>query len=288
MKESRILAEPFLAGSGNMNGISDSVVRFRFAAIIVCRRGKARLRINLKTYEIVRNSQIVILPNSLLKAEWHTDDMLLDYLCFSEEMLNDICLRFEPYFFHFMSENPVHTYRRGVRNKHLISLFYSIRAIYNDRSNRFRTLMAKNVIQNFMYDIFDKTRRFFNDTDLPDNTRQSEIFNTFLSLVHKNCRKEREVTYYADRLCISPKYLTDICNSVSRMSAKKIIDDFIVQEIKLLLQSTNMTINEIASVMSFPDQSYLGRFFKKHTEMSPIKYRKIYSEAESISDIYNR
>ena len=70
---------------------------------------------------------------------------------------------------------------------------------------------------------------------------------------------------------------TGICKSVTGEAAKKIIDDFAILEIKVLLQSTGLTIQEIADRLGFPDQSYLGRYFKRHEGMSPKEYQSKYS-----------
>ena len=95
--------------------------------------------------------------------------------------------------------------------------------------------------------------------------------------MHEHCASQREVSFYADKLCISTKYLTGICKAVTGDSAKKIIDDFAILEIKVLLQSTELTVQEIADRLVFPDQSYLGRYFKRHEGMSLKEYQSKYS-----------
>ena len=75
---------------------------------------------------------------------------------------------------------------------------------------------------------------------------------------------------------MSTKYLTGICRSVTGDSAKQIIDDFAILEIKVLLQSTELTMQDIADRLGFPDQSYLGRYFKRHEGMSPREYQSRY------------
>ena len=94
-----------------------------------------------------------------------------------------------------------------------------------------------------------------------------------MALVHEHCAREREVTFYADRLCISTRYLSTIVRNISHGSAKEFIDQAVVLEIKVMLQSTDLSVQEIAYRLRFPDQSYLGRFFKKHTGESPTEYR---------------
>jgi AraC-like DNA-binding protein len=153
----------------------------------------------------------------------------------------------------------------------------SIVATHANRENRFRNQIAKNHLQSFMLDIYDKCYRYFDRQEIEGGSRQDEIFKNFIALVHENCISQREVTFYASKLCISTKYLTGICKSVTGEAAKKIIDDFAILEIKVLLQSTGLTIQEIADRLGFPDQSYLGRYFKRHEGMSPKEYQSKYS-----------
>ena len=146
-------------------------------------------------------------------------------------------------------------------------------AIYIDYENRFRNQIARNHLQSFLLDIYDKTYRYFTKSEIEGSNRQDEIFGKFVAMVHEHCSSQRDVTFYANKLCISTKYLTGICRSVTGNSAKKIIDNFAILEIKVLLQSSKLNIQEIADKLGFPDQSYLGRYFKRHEGMSPAEYR---------------
>ena len=194
---------------------------------------------------------------------------------FPKDMFREACLRLEPTFFRFMKERPCYVLPdkdTGAIN----GLIQATTAIYNDRENRFRNQIAKNHLQSFMLDIYDKCYRYFDKQEIEGGSRQDEIFKKFVALVHENCISQREVNFYANELCISTKYLTGICRSVTGDSAKKIIDDFAILEIKVLLQSTELTMQDIADRLGFPDQSYLGRYFKRHEGMSPREYQNRY------------
>ena len=73
---------------------------------------------------------------------------------------------------------------------------------------------------------------------------------------------------------ITPRYLSTIVQAVSGETAKNIIDKHVILEIKVLLESTELSIQEIANRLQFPDQSFFGRYFKKHTGISPMNYRR--------------
>lgn len=240
------------------------------------RKGWAHATINLKDYEIVENTQVVLLPGTIIRINGCSSDFTASFFGFPKEMFMEACMRFEPIFFRFIKEQPCYVLPQ--ENTGAINgLIRATTAIYNDRENRFRNQIAKNHLQSFMLDIYDKCYRYFVKHKIEGGTRQDEIFKSFVSLVHEHCASQREVSFYADKLCISTKYLTGICKAVTGDSAKKIIDDFAILEIKVLLQSTELTVQEIADRLGFPDQSYLGRYFKRHEGMSPKEYQSKYS-----------
>lgn len=272
-----IFREPFVAGMDeNLSPIMQRLWKLEGGAIYFCRSGWAHVTIDLKDYEIVENTQIVLLPGTIIRVNGSSSDFTASFFGFPKEMFREACLRFEPIFFRFIKEKPC--YVLPEENTGAINgLIRATTAIYNDRENRFRNQIAKNHLQSFMLDIYDKCYRYFDRQEIEGGSRQDEIFKKFIALVHENCIAEREVTFYANKLCISTKYLTGICKSVTGEAAKKLIDDFSILEIKVLLQSTELTIQEIADRLGFPDQSYLGRYFKRHEGMSPKEYQSKYS-----------
>lgn len=272
-----ILREPFIAGTDeNLSPVMHHLWKLEGGAIYFCRKGWAHATIDLKDYEIVENTQVVLLPGTIIRINGCSSDFTASFFGFPKEMFMEACMRFEPIFFRFIKEQPCYVLPQ--ENTGAINgLIRATTAIYNDRENRFRNQIAKNHLQSFMLDIYDKCYRYFGKHKIEGGTRQDEIFKNFISLVHEHCASQREVSFYADKLCISTKYMTGICKAVTGDSAKKIIDDFAILEIKVLLQSTELTVQEIADRLVFPDQSYLGRYFKRHEGMSPKEYQSKYS-----------
>ncbi len=103
--------------------------------------------------------------------------------------------------------------------------------------------------------------------------RQEEIYSSFLEIVSNNYKKERTIIFYADKLCITAKHLSQIIKEVSGKTALDIIEEYVITEIKALLLSTNMTIQQISDQLNFPSQSVFGKYFKRITGVSPKAYR---------------
>lgn len=266
--------ETFTAGTDHLSPCMHRLQKMTGGAILFCRRGQAQFTIDLKSYEITEDTQVVLLPGSVLHVDGVSNDFLTSYFEFSGEMFREASIRLDPPFFHFLKENPC--YQLPAENKRVINgLMNASKAIYEDSANIFRLQIIKNHLQCFLLDIYDKCHRSFTRQQMEGRNRPDELFKKFMALIHEHCASIREVNFYADRLCISTKYLTGICRSITGDSAKKIIDNFVILEIKVLLQSGGLSVQEISDRLKFPDQSYLGRYFKRHEGMSPIEYRNL-------------
>jgi AraC-like DNA-binding protein len=98
-------------------------------------------------------------------------------------------------------------------------------------------------------------------------------FYEFRMLLNKKFREERSVQYYADTLNISTRNLNSICQRASGQNAKEIIDHYTIIELQVALMYTHKSFQELVNEFKFPDQSYLNRYFKRHTGFSLSEFR---------------
>ena len=103
--------------------------------------------------------------------------------------------------------------------------------------------------------------------------RSKAIFDQFIKLVSQNYIRHRNVGFYADKLCLTPKYLSKLIKDTSGRSAPEWIDSYVVLEAKNLLKYSNAAIKEIVYTLNFPNQSVFYKFFKARTGMTPSEYR---------------
>ena len=104
--------------------------------------------------------------------------------------------------------------------------------------------------------------------------RASELYHEFLMAVAEQFREYSDVHYYADRLNVSPRYLAQVTKRISGQAPKTIIDDYLIREIELQLNTTDRTVQEIAYSCGFSSQAHLTKFFKKVKGVSPTAFRK--------------
>lgn len=107
----------------------------------------------------------------------------------------------------------------------------------------------------------------------PNNSRRKELFHLFLQLLEKNCLKERNTSFYASELCISPKYLSSIIKEQSDKTCADWINEYLSYNARCLLQDSALSIKQISDRLGFPSQSVFGRFFKKANGVSPKIFR---------------
>ena len=107
-----------------------------------------------------------------------------------------------------------------------------------------------------------------------DMAHADTILKDFVGLLIKHIKEETSIGFYAEKLCISKQYLSLIIKEKTRVTAGTIIASMRIEMASQMLRDPEMTIQQIASQLSFADQSSFGKFFKKHTGVSPLKYRQ--------------
>lgn len=155
----------------------------------------------------------------------------------------------------------------------ILGFYLLIRQKISEASHRFRRDTVKALLQAFLYDAGNIFWKVFNNED-EKNTRNDELFIQFIELVENHFKTERRVTWYALQMHLTPKYLSEAIRKVSRQTPGEWIDSYVMLELRVLLRTSPLSIKEIAEQMHFPNQSFLGKYFKQHAGMSPKEYRK--------------
>ena len=105
-------------------------------------------------------------------------------------------------------------------------------------------------------------------------TRAEAIFTDFIRLVEQNYKSERRVGWYGQQLCITPKYLSETVKAISGRTPNEWIDNYVVLEMRVQLKNSMKSIKDIANDLNFPNQSFMGKYFKEHVGLSPTDYRR--------------
>ena len=150
--------------------------------------------------------------------------------------------------------------------------FQVVRQKIIDNHNHFRKDLIRTLMLAMFYDVGNVIYRVKN---FDESLRRSEkVFTNFLKMVEENCRKERRVAWYAQQQNITPKYLSEAVKRVSGRTAVEWVENYVTMELRVLLKNSTKTIKEIANEMNFPNQSFLGKYFREHVGVTPSECRK--------------
>lgn len=248
--------------------------RMNFILMALCKHGKAQ-------YSIDTREQTVKPGDLLFISERHIVDNYMaspDFEC--------LCIMVSTEFYHgfiqnvknvsslllFSMNNPVVSLTP--REIQVYSNYYqTIREKMSDREHHYRTDLVKALLLAMFYDMSNVIWRV-EQQGAKSQTRADVIFANFIRLLEQHFRQERRVSWYAEHLCITPKYLSEIVKQVSKRTPNEWIDNYVILEIRVLLKNSTKSIKEIAEELQFPNQSFLGKYFKEHIGVSPSQYRK--------------
>lgn len=251
----------------------------RIDAIIVsiCTRGACTATVNLREYRFAAGSMFVCGPKTILQAH-STEDFCADVLIVSPQLLGQTRINLKnmmPLLLE-MGDYPC----LPLAEPDLQALHNLIGQLETESRVSTETTFTAEVVGSLIsaaiYKICDITTRHFAQHPDPDNmqrNRAEEYFRQFMRLLGEHYTQERSVNFYARHMCITPKYLTTLIKRVSGKSVSEWIDAYVVLEAKTLLKYSNMSIQEIAYYLNFPNQSFFGSYFKRNTGMSPSQYK---------------
>lgn len=146
--------------------------------------------------------------------------------------------------------------------------------IDKNSSDRTRNQLVKYYMHSLFIFIDAELQKIASVTPLLPMPRAMEIIREFGSLLEKYSTTNHNVSFYADKLSITPYYLSTITAEIMQDTPKGLIDKQVIQEMKVILSTTNAPLKTIAEQMNFEDVSYMCRFFRRHTGMSPTEFRK--------------
>ena len=242
--------------------------------VALCLEGSAEYTVDTKVHQVQKNDVIVINDGQVLSDYKLSPDCkgiaIMASNDFFAEIIKEVYEMSQVFLFAY--SNPVFNLKPEKAATFNV-YFNMICEKVEDRGHRFRRELAISLLKAMIYDIGNEI--YQKQASSPKRTRAEVIFGNFIALVKDNFRHERRVSWYGEQLCITPKYLSETVKQVSRRTPNEWIDYFVVLEIRVLLKSSTLSIKEIAESLHFPNQSFLGKFFKEHVGVSPSKYRRL-------------
>lgn len=272
-----------------------------YGAILICRKGKARLNVNYKDWELYEGAVITLFPNDVVelkvdgdckspqtengdckspetengdcKSPQTANSFQAEILKYNPSLLREASLQLEQTVYSSLREDRCRQDTPVVTN--IINGMFGLLKVYFDQTEC--TCISQLVLCQLkaffigFHEYLQRNPQY--RLDEVKSYRVRELFNRFMMLLERDYKISRDVNYYAAQMNISSKYLTNIVSQVTGHTPKTIIDQYVILQLKLHLKRSTQSIKEMAWEFHFADVSFFCRYFKKHTGLTPQQIR---------------
>lgn len=272
-KRPGIMGECIAANSASEMEIFRFPSRLNALIIGVGTEGETSLTSNLQEFRLKKDSLFIFSPKHILQVQSnnrfkaHLIVIAPDFL----KRINIDTKRMMPLFLQFGSLPCMEL--THAESQSLRSFISMVEQELKGSETDFSSEIIGGLIAATIYKVGDILTHYLTEhpeVDSPIHNRAEEYFRQFTELLGEHYKHERSVGFYARQLCITPKYLTTL---IKRISGTEWIDNYVILEAKTLLKYSNMSVQEIAYYLNFPNQSFFGSYFKRNAGMSPSQYK---------------
>lgn len=236
---------------------------------IFVKTGKFRIVVNLITYECEGPAIINIRNGETMQVLEVSPDMTASFIVMSKYFAEDICLHInDMQNLRALYRNPVRSVPVDIVSK-FEHFYQSLHLVTADSDN---PQMLKALSHSIIAFYYRYAYRCYDMSEAAGDSA-SRLSDRFIKLVKDYFKTERFLGFYADELGVTTKHLSRTVKSQTGCSAASWIERFLIMESKILLKSTNLTIQQISDTLNFPTQSFFGKYFKKNVGVSPKAYR---------------
>ena len=271
-----IMGECIAANSASEMEIFRFPSRLDAFIIGVGTEGETSLTSNLQEFRLKKNSLFIFNPKDILQVQ-SNDRFKAHLIVITPDFLKRINIhtkRMMPLFLQFGSLPCMEL--THAESQSLRSFISMVEQELKGPETDFSSEIIGGLIAATIYKVGDILTHYLTEhpeVDSPMHNRAEEYFKQFTELLGEHYKHERSVGFYARQLCITPKYLTTLIKRISGKSVSEWIDSYVILEAKTLLKYSNMSVQEIAEYLNFPNQSFFGSYFKRNAGMSPSQYK---------------
>jgi AraC-like DNA-binding protein len=249
-------------------------IRIEAYVCVLCLTGSARLCVGDEYFDISAGDMLMCHPHLVLADSRISGDFTFRCLAFSPEYAKEL----SRYSFNtwdviqFLENNPVlHLQPEEV---HLLCQYCDLlmTKFQADQTDHYKEIID-GLLQLFIYEFGDILQRC--GSFAPRSYSSAEaLFRKFLGRLTCEYPRPRSVSYYAERLCVTPKYLSAVCKELSGQTALALIHQQTIKDIRTLLLKQDKSIKEIANELNFSTLSFFGKYVREHLGMSPRQFRE--------------
>ncbi|MEL7340793.1 MAG: helix-turn-helix transcriptional regulator, partial [Bacteroidota bacterium] len=241
--------------------------RLNFFLIIMIEKGSVRHSVEFTEYELEAGDCLFIAKGQIhafdAKRAYH-GKLILYTEAFLHQHFTPSAIANISWLYHYFAFSPKHTHPEAVAD-----LLRDL-GQFAKRGEPYIENLIGAVLTIFML----RLRRQKSENHEESQTKAYQHFIRFKRLVEQDFRQSRDATDYANKLLLSYKHLNTICKKIAGKTAKAYIDAFVMLEAKRLLLATDSTAQEIAFACGFAEATNFQKFFKRHSQQTPIEFRQ--------------
>ncbi len=251
------------------------VFRSDIYVIGLVKEGNASMTINGEQHELCPNDLFFCLPTNIMEGTSISEDFKCDCICVAPAYTKKII----PLYSNawdikiLLEKNPVCTLQPEEAS--MYRKYYDLLCSNANLPIDTQDCVVDALMSALRYYMNHVMRRFIQPNVRPYTTGERH-FKKFIELIEVSNPKNRNLGYYADKLHVTPKYLSGICKTMTGETASKLIAQYVTKDIDYLLKFSPKSIKEIAHQLNFPTLSFFGRYVKKHLGMAPKELREAY------------
>lgn len=256
------------------------VVRTEIMLAILCLKGKGRLDLDGETHTIEADDLLICHPNIVIGKSMVSFDMEFRCIAMSPEYIHQLAIIAENSWdvLKFLEKSPV-IHLSHKETETFCQYYDLILSRLTGGPKHHLKEVTDALLLAFLYEFHDTIERFV-QLKPPTYSSNERLFKEFLETLTSTYPKARMVTWYADRLHITPKYLSTVCKETSGHTASDLINKYVMKDALYLLKKSDKSIKEIVNELDFPNLSFFGKYVKRHTGLSPKQYREQLSEKD--------
>jgi AraC-like DNA-binding protein len=257
--------------TGNIKHLFKTPSKVPGYMFLLCFQGTCSITVHLTQYTMKKGTLLILLPDLYFQILEQSDDCKFIFAGFATELVRSSSL------FSKSIEYTPFIFEKAVLqlDKKAFDLMYSyLRIIIKAKNISNNIVTQEQAALTFTQLILGLGNLIKNGKSVNQQyNRNQEIVKELVRTVVMNYHTERNVSFYADKMHLSPQHLSTTIKKITGKTLTDIISSFIINDAKAKLKSTEMTIQEIAYSLNFPDISFFGKYFKRYTGMSPKQYR---------------
>ncbi|MBP5338599.1 MAG: AraC family transcriptional regulator [Prevotella sp.] len=242
---------------------------------VLCNQGSIRLELINGDIRFSAGQMCILPSNKMLKGTVTSSDANLSVLCVSDKALKSI----------LGVQIGIWNRAMYLQKTHVIDAMWvpdtktdNVTLFQKKHSPLFKEIILSFLRTQFLL-VCEQFELSADKTETQDECksgvfREELLFIKFLDNLSRQAVKRHPVSFYADELCVTPKYLTVLCTRISGKPPIKWIMEYTMEDIYTQLRLTDKSLKEIAMQTGFPNTSFFGKFFREKSGMTPLEYRQ--------------